>query len=506
MAGAPDQQTPGGLSSVAGDPAKAPLYGEGSDEYMQTIQKAQEDSIKALQDRYASPNWFKVAAGFAKPTGGNFLASLGNALEPLGENVEQERAQQLPIQELKLRIAQTSGLMKKAKDVNDEIYKWTKENPGKQVPQDLFQNWYGRASNAEGVQSLIKERDDMMKRRALINEEQSTFTAQQQQDRDLLEARRKAGAITPEQYNAGLNEIYNRNKFRPSGDTDALPTPPPDASGKQATDEVKPPPLPPTAAEPLPDASGKPKQAYKPTYVLPHKQAVTADEVAANETAKATAASVNAEPESQYKALQKINDPSAFSLAMGANKSIQNAIKSDPKTFIEVTNLVRQQGGIANMLSKGLQMHFNGYGVTVGVPIGAGVEGSLDSDKQAYRDTLLSNLATAAYYNLLARNQDPSKQGEGKFAQSIAQEMGIDNAPKAIDHQIELNIEQLKHSNRLYKAMSNGLPEAVKAGSLSAHYDVQNQSNEVAVEREMYQRILDQKSKEYYERLKRKKP
>jgi hypothetical protein len=504
MAGAPDQQTPGGLSSVAGDPTKAPLYGEGSDEYLATIEQAQKDAIKALQDRYANPNWFKVAAGFAKPTGGNFLASLGNALEPLGENIEQERAQQLPIQELKLRIAQTSGLMTKAKNVNNEIYQWKQANPGKQVPEDKLQDWMGRAANSEGVQSLIKERDDMMKRRDLINKEQSTFAAQQQQDRDLAKARREAGAITPQQYMDVLENINTRNKNRPSGDINDLPTSAPDKSGKQPPDTGNLPPPPLGSAQP--DASGKPKQVYKPSYVLPHPQALTAPEIAANETAKATATSVNAEPEAQFKALQKTNDPSLFPLAINANTSIQDAIKSDPKTFVKVTNLVRQQGGMANMLNKGLQMHFNGYGITVGVPIEAGLEGDLKPDELAYRDTLLSNLATSAYYNLLAQGIDPSKAGEGKFSQLIAREMNIDKAPKAIDHQIDLNIEQLKHSQRLYNAMSNGLPEAVSAGSLSPHYDVQNQSDDVKVANKMYQNILTQKSKEYHERLKGNKP
>jgi len=503
MAG-PQDQTPGGLSSLAGDPSKAPLYGEGSDEYMETIQQAQKDAIKALQDRYASPNWFKVAAGFAKPTNGNFLASLGNALEPLGENVEQERAQQLPIQELKLRIAQTSSLMKKAKDVNDEIYQWKQANPGKQVPEDKLQNWLGRAASSEGVQSLLKEREDMMKRRELINKEQTTFTAQQQQDRDLLKARRESGDISAEELKTELRRIDARNKYRPSGDTNALPTPPPDGSGKQPPDEGKLPP--PISGGAQADTSGKPKQVYRPSYSLPHPQAVTAPEIAANETAKATATSVNADPENQYKALQKINDPSVYSLAVNANQSTRDAIASDSKTFLKVTNLVRQQGGMANMLNKGLQMHFNGYGITVGVPIEAGLEGNLSSDELAYRDTLFSNLATSAYYNLLARGIDPSKAGEGKFAQLIAQEMNIDKAPKAIDHQIDLNIEQLKHSQRLYKAMSNGLPEAVRAGSLSPHYDVQNQSDEVQVANRMYQNILAQKSREYHERLKGRKP
>jgi hypothetical protein len=54
--------------------------------------KANEDLIGALEQRYAQPNWFKVAAGFAKPQLGGFLASLGSAAEAMGENVEEQRA------------------------------------------------------------------------------------------------------------------------------------------------------------------------------------------------------------------------------------------------------------------------------------------------------------------------------------------------------------------------------------------------------------------------------
>ena len=40
---------------------------------------------KALEKRYEQPNWFKVAAGFAKPQLGGFTASLGSAAEALGK-------------------------------------------------------------------------------------------------------------------------------------------------------------------------------------------------------------------------------------------------------------------------------------------------------------------------------------------------------------------------------------------------------------------------------------
>jgi hypothetical protein len=146
----------GALSSLLIDPSKAPLYGEGSDEYLQTVQKAQEDAVKALQDRYANPNLFKVAAAFGKPQLGGFAASLGSAFDVLGENVEQERAQQMPIQALKIQMAQTGALMKVNKTVNDEIQEWEKNNKGP-VPLDKLQNWYARAPNSQGVKSLTEK-------------------------------------------------------------------------------------------------------------------------------------------------------------------------------------------------------------------------------------------------------------------------------------------------------------------------------------------------------------
>jgi hypothetical protein len=45
-----------------------------------------------LERRYEQPNWFKIAAGFAKPQLGGFLASVGSASQALGEQTELARA------------------------------------------------------------------------------------------------------------------------------------------------------------------------------------------------------------------------------------------------------------------------------------------------------------------------------------------------------------------------------------------------------------------------------
>jgi hypothetical protein len=105
----PKEQNYGGLAGAA-DITKINPYGV-DDARLTELRDAQQKSIEALQNRYAQPNWFKVAAGFAKPQLGGFLASLGSASEALGESIEQQRAQQLPISQMKIQMAQQNILL-----------------------------------------------------------------------------------------------------------------------------------------------------------------------------------------------------------------------------------------------------------------------------------------------------------------------------------------------------------------------------------------------------------
>lgn len=61
------------------------------EEYKRALE-ARDRYTQELEDRYRQPNWFKVAAGFAKPQLGGFLASIGSASNALGDWQEQARA------------------------------------------------------------------------------------------------------------------------------------------------------------------------------------------------------------------------------------------------------------------------------------------------------------------------------------------------------------------------------------------------------------------------------
>jgi hypothetical protein len=119
----------GGLPRIGLDMTKLPLY-EQDDERMTELNQVQQEVIDALRKRYENPNWFKVAAGFAKPQLGGFTASLGSAMEALGETEELRRASELPVAQMRLELAQSNMLLTASKKVNREIEEWSKTNTG----------------------------------------------------------------------------------------------------------------------------------------------------------------------------------------------------------------------------------------------------------------------------------------------------------------------------------------------------------------------------------------
>lgn len=150
------EEKAGGLPNVGIDVSKIPLYGQ-DDERLQELNKAQQDVASALEHRYDQPNWWKVAAGFAKPQLGGFLASLGSASEAMGENVENQRASMMPVAQMKLQIAQSNMLLGANKKVADEIKAWRDAHPGQTPSAQLVGDWAAKAPQSSVVKSLQEE-------------------------------------------------------------------------------------------------------------------------------------------------------------------------------------------------------------------------------------------------------------------------------------------------------------------------------------------------------------
>lgn len=173
-------KTSGGLSgfSVAVDPTKFPLYGQ-DDDRMAELNNAQLAAVEALRKRYEQPNWFKVAAGFAKPQLGGFTASLGSAMEALGENEEQRRAAELPIAQMRLELMQQGEILGAHKRANDKFRAWAKAHPGQTPPAALLREL---EAEAPGL-SLGKA----------IKDEIATAQANQQNAMQRIQAKQNAG-------------------------------------------------------------------------------------------------------------------------------------------------------------------------------------------------------------------------------------------------------------------------------------------------------------------------
>ena len=118
----------GGLGNI--NPAELP------EESVQKYRNTLDEQVKALEQRYNEPNYWKVAAGFAKPQLGGFLASLGSAADAMGENLEKKREQELPISQMKVQIEQADILLRQKQKQNDIYQEWRKS--GRPMDADTY--------------------------------------------------------------------------------------------------------------------------------------------------------------------------------------------------------------------------------------------------------------------------------------------------------------------------------------------------------------------------------
>jgi len=147
--------------------AKANFYGQsesGQQEMLDAAQQAQE----ALQQRYANPNWFNVAAGFLKPQLGGFGASLGSASQALGDWQEKQRANELPVAQYRAQVA----LMKNQMSQNRAVNKLVEENAGSPITPELVRQAIAHAPEAPATKALQAQYAAQSTQRGLESSEQ----------------------------------------------------------------------------------------------------------------------------------------------------------------------------------------------------------------------------------------------------------------------------------------------------------------------------------------------
>lgn len=107
-------------------------------EALNATDEATERYAKSLEERYAQPNWFKIAGAFAKPQLGGFLASLGSAADVMGETVEQQRAIAPTVFKMRAEIAAKKAGLTQRSEADSMLEAFKKANPGKPYPPELI--------------------------------------------------------------------------------------------------------------------------------------------------------------------------------------------------------------------------------------------------------------------------------------------------------------------------------------------------------------------------------
>lgn len=131
--------------------------------------EALQNSVQALKDRYAQPNWFNVAAGFAKPQLGGFTASMGSASQALGDWQEQQRAQQLPISQMQQQIALNKITMgQNAKIASDEA---ARKAAGTPITSEYLSTAQSTAPNSPVTTAIGNAYTSQQKERELSHSE-----------------------------------------------------------------------------------------------------------------------------------------------------------------------------------------------------------------------------------------------------------------------------------------------------------------------------------------------
>jgi hypothetical protein len=235
---------------------------------------------------------------------------------------------------------------------------------------------------------------------------------------------------------------------------------------------------------------------YTPSFKLPHVQAVTAPEKAANEAELAKAAAANKVREREYQTLAELNDPRNLSVAQNALREASSSLKNQPELALAATDQLRRAGSAAAMIDKGGGVTWSPFGgASITLPVQEGLRASLSAAERAYQDTLINNLATVAYYGLLARGITPESAGVEKFKIQLLQEVGIGQTPLAISHQLELNKHHLTYGQNLYKAYNNALPQV--QGFLAPYHDIHKQSPDIKFETDLHNRKLKAETEDY---------
>ena len=433
---------------LATDPSKINPAGASQadlDEY----QKSLDAQIKALEQRYANPNYFKVAAGFLKPQLGGFFASLGSASEALGENIEQQRAAELPIAQMRSQLAQSKILTGQNKTVADMVAEYRAS--GQPLTPEFVAKVNAIAPESPSAKALVAELTAAQKQRELASSEQANAmqritlarqmgTPPNPADLALVaspsptlpnqatkQPRTEAPTIAPlsadeqQRVQQDLERlqrdkvalIREMNRSQPASaktilqsEMDAILKREAELSGK-LNGTSTPLPTTPTAKSEGTD--------YLPSLVArPDTRTVT--DPAQQEISKAQLEARAKEYEKisgeRLANLKNLVAPEQIPMVKASTKSAISMMDDHPELADKVLNLVRKNGPLLAALNEGISFQMNSnagnFGGAAAIPVAKYLEAELSPTEQAYADELLNKLATLQAYSLRLSSVSPT--------------------------------------------------------------------------------------------------
>lgn len=392
------------------DPSKINPYGAPTAD-VEEYQRSLEDSVRALEQRYAQPNWFNVAAGFFKPQLGGFGASLGSAAQAMGETVEKQRESQLPIAQMRAQLAASKIGMGQNKTAAQMVSEW--QASGKPLTPEFVGQVAALAPDSAVAKSLQAQLGTMQKNRELASSEQGNAMQRVQLARQM--------GTEPNPNDLALLAAASPTAPAPNATTtapapNAMPAPDTMAAPSAATPkwtgtalsapmlrdlETKAAAGDPTSKEIL--ASYKEAHANDPlpaTVTLPPTRDIPDPkrQEIVTESTKQHANDLEKVSNERYTGLTNFTAPEFSNPVKTAATTVLSMMKENPAAADRVLNLVRKAGPLAAALDAGAQAQVSSsigsVGGSVALPVRAYLSANLAPEDQVYADKLSNALMT----------------------------------------------------------------------------------------------------------------
>ncbi len=437
-------------------------------EHLQAYMDALKGSADALQARYANPNWFNVAAGFLKPQLGGFAASLGSAGAAMGDWQEKQRANELPVAQMRAELGKV-GMLQSQQNQADTMLRSHKGPVTPELLRDLTSLVGSGSPMVQGVANQLK-----------VAQEQQTLSVQEMQALAAqVQAIRAAGGVVPPEMLAKL-----RAGFIPPGGTSKNPPPGAAVPGAAVPGAAVPGAAVPSAPVPAPtvdvlaDKNSGPIaiklaaiQALPPEqrdaamrqfaespeggarkYKYPPPPEGSTTEVAARHVSSAEADEKRSD--TRYERLQAVGLPENYDSLVASGEGVLNFIKTQPGMTNKIFNAVRGSGPLAAAAAAGVAAHAGSFTATVSLPVDAYLKAGFTEAEQAATDTLLTNLAKIAGAKLTSAGTTIQNHPQ-EFSSILASTAGIGQHPKAVAHTIKQDLLDFSHKKQTMDAVDS---------------------------------------------------